>query len=314
MALRDRDVEVRRSAALALGNIGGSDAVAALPILLDALAKGDPDMKRQSAAIIRNIGPDAFTAVHPLRKALTASDPELRANAAMALAGIGKAAESAVPDLVLLVANRNEASDVRVEAATALSRIGPVDSARDAVPKLLAVLEDTRNETRVRERIVWALRVHNVGLADLNVYPSFIKVLGEDKKKDTRMLRYDCAYMLGMLQGPSAPKEALAVLSDFLHDDSILIWKSREVKAGIGPEGQGGTIKGRDVGKGDGRVMAIQALDRICTSLDGNLSSQGVARVRAEKTVLRQLQTIAQDSNLDPELRKMTSGLLEKLK
>jgi hypothetical protein len=36
--------------------------------------------------------------------------------------------------------------------------------------------------------------------------------------------------------------------------------------------------------------------------------------VRAEKTVLRQLQTIAQDSNLDPELRKMTSGLLEKLK
>ncbi len=304
-ALTDADEEVRRNAALALSNIGGKEARAALPVLRDALRRGDVELRRQAAAAIRNIGLEAHPAVPDLIKALGDADGEVRANAALALGGIGQNAEDAVPALVQLIANAKEIQDTRVEAAVSLSKIGPGKAAVEAVPTLLKVLQDPAQNAKVRERIVWALRVHKAKLREMpDLYPIFTKILVEPKSKENRMLRYDCAFMLGVLKGPDAPPEVMGVLLEYLKDDSILIFANKKTTVGgTGPETPTGKTDVKEEGKDDGRILAIQALARI-----------GAARIAERPDIVQQLQFLAKDKATLDDLRKATKELLEKLK
>ena len=52
----------------------------------------------------------------------------------------------------------------RAECATALQRIGPVPGSVPVVPELLGVLSSTKHDVKVRERVMWALRVHGENL------------------------------------------------------------------------------------------------------------------------------------------------------
>ncbi|HMF20253.1 MAG TPA: HEAT repeat domain-containing protein, partial [Gemmataceae bacterium] len=294
-AMEDPDRETRQNAALALAAIGGKVALPAIPILIDALKqKGNKEVRQQAAIAIYNIGPDAHEAVPPLIQALADDDAELRTNAALALGGIGPKAQAAVPHLVKLLANSKEQKAARVEAATALARIGPVPAAVEAIPTLVKVLEDPRNETKIRERVIWALRPHYVKRADADlpgVFDAFKKVLSEPKAEQSRMLRYDCAYMLGMLQKKDAPKEALDTLLDFLHDKTILIYRGTTGKPkGIG-EPPIPTPKVMEEGKGDGRTMVVQALMRI-----------GFDLVGSRDDIMKQLKVIAADPKTLPDL------------
>jgi HEAT repeat protein len=299
------DPEVRANAALALSNIGGKDAAAAVPALLDALRRGDAELRRQAAAAIRNIGPDAKDAVPDLIKALADPDGETRANAALALGGIGPGAEAAVGALVGVIASAQEKSPTRIEAAVALSRIGPAPAAEEAVPVLLKVLEDPAQDARVRERIVWSLRVHKGHLRTLpGIYPTFAKILTEARTEDNRMLRYDCAYMLGVLRGPEVPPEAMGVLLEFLKDDTIQIFDNKKSSVGgTGQETATGKANVKEIGKGDGRVMAIQALTQI-----------GRARLKQSPDILRQLQALADDQAVFSDLREGCKKLLKSVK
>jgi HEAT repeat protein len=296
-ALNDSDLEVRQNAALALSAIGGKGALPAIPILVDALKqKGNKDVRRQAAIAIYNIGPDAHEAVPTLIQALAGEDPEVRANAAFALGGIGTRADPAVPHLVKILANSKEKNSARVEAAMALARIGPVPAAVEAIPTLVKVLEDPSNETKIRERVLWALRPHYANRATVpdlpGVFPAFKKILSEPKAEHSRMLRYDCAYMLGVLQRKDAPKEALDTLLDFLHDKTILIYRGTIAKPTpvvIEKKEKDKTVE--DVGKGDGRVMAIQALMRI-----------GFDRVSKHDDIIKQMKAIAADPETLPDL------------
>jgi HEAT repeat protein len=295
-ALADSDREVRQNAALALSAIGGKVALPAIPILVDTLKqKGNKEVRQQAAIALYNIGPDAHEAIPALIQALADDDSELRSNAALALGGIGPRAEPAVPHLVNVLANSKETRATRVEAAKALARIGPVPAAVDAIPKLVKVLEDKTTETIIRERAIWALRPHYANRATVpelpGVFPAFSKILSEPKTQETRMLRYDCAYMLGVLQRKNAPEEALDTLLEFLHDKTILIYRGTSGKPGGIKELPKEPPKVLESGNGDGRIMAIQALMRI-----------GFDRVGKRDDIMKQLKAIAADPKTLPDL------------
>lgn len=304
-ALADSDLEVKRNAALTLANIGGPEAAPALPILLEALRDGDAELKAQAAAAIGNLGEAAASAVNPLIKALSDPEKDLRRYAAFALGGIGEKSEPAIGPLVKLLANPADYDMARIEAGVALAKIGPRKEAEDSVPSLLRILENQKDNPEVREKVVWALRVHKLNLANFpGVYPTFAKVMVEDKTAKNSMLRYDCAYMLGVLQGPDAPDKALDVLLEFLKNESILIYKGKAVSAGTssGVEGKGSSTTAKDEGYGDGRVMVIQALTRI-----------GADRVLRRNDILKQLQAINANPKTLPDLKEKTKELLETL-
>lgn len=303
-ALLDPDLEVRCNAAMVLSNIGGKEAKAAVDVLLHILRKGEIEMRRQAAAAIRGVGPDAAKAVPDLIEALRDPDEEVRGNAALALGGIGPAAEPAVPRLVELAAAGDERQQTRINAAVSLSQIGEVPAAVKAVPTLLSVLEDPRHDPQVRERIVWALRVHNINLRSMQgVYPALTKVVKEEAYAKNRMLRYDCAYMLGVLQGKDIPTEALDVLLEFLRDETIQIYIGVASKVdGGGLEKDTGKAQIKDQGKGDGRVLALQALDAV-----------GRARLSQRRDIVTQLRAIAGNNSLNPDLRTKTQQLLQKI-
>src|SRR5262249_47514867 len=307
--LSDKDGEVRRNAAFVLASIGGDAAAPALPGLLDALNGGALGVRRQAAAAISNLGPAGADAIPALIKTLAAPDDELRAYAALALGGIGEKADRAIPDLVKMIANQKEKPDARVEAATALSRIGEVDLAKHAGPDLVGGLGDANDtafvlqgkvKVLVRERVIWALRVHNAGLRDYPaVLDAFTKILSEPRQADIKMLYFDSAYMLGMLKGPQAPAKTIDVLGEFLKDDLIQIYVGKEAKSVGGTVESPADLKVKETGMGDGRIMAVQALGRIGS------------RVADRKDIIRELQAIERNKDLWGRLRAETKELLK---
>lgn len=302
--LDDKDIENRRNAALALSNIGGEDAAVALPVLLDAAKNGGADLRPQAVLAIRNIGPAAAAAVPDLILFLqTDKDVKVREYAAIALGGVANKAEKAVPILGKKIQDASEASDVRVECAMALARIGKVPVARDVAPTLLDVLRNPKQEIKVRERSVWALRIHGVDLRNIDgTKAAFTQVLKEPLTKHNKMLRYDCAYMLGMIWQMEAPDATLDVLSEFLRDPTIKIYLGTSV--GVvpkDPEFKGGTTKVQEKGLGDGRVMACDALRMM-----------GPGRYAGRADIMKQLRVLAADTTLDPALRKQAVELHNK--
>lgn len=303
-ALSDSEVEVRRNAALAMGNIGGDEAREAVPVLIDALQNGELTMRQQAAAAIRNIGPIASDAVPALRRALLAPDETLRRNAAVALGGIESKAVAAVPELVDRVVDSRENNEVRKEAAVALSRIGSCPAALQSIPKMLAVLTDTSADTQVRAKTLWAIRCHGPQLAsNRELCPALEKVLAEQKNSENRLLRYDCAFLLGAFKKDSVNKLTMDTLLEFLNDTSIIIYTGTSTKVtGAGSEKGGGTSAVREMGKGDGRVMAIDALNYI-----------GPGRINERNDIVQQLRAIADDPNTYSNLLQKTKQLLNRL-
>jgi HEAT repeat protein len=293
--LKDSDPEVRQNAALAVGQMGGPEAIAAVDPLIEALQKGDANMKRQAALALKNIGPDAAAAVPELRKALTASDKGLRLNAAVALIGFKAKGEPAVPDLVQRLKDRKEDKEVRKQAAVALSRIGFNPALEAAMPTLLSVLSDPSEVGMVRERALWPVRLFLIKAEDKRdqVFPALEKILGEPMKKEIKMLRYDSAYLLGMFLEAKVPEKALDVLGEFLKDKEIKIYA-----------GTGGTVQGTGEGKkegkgkitdegiGDGRIMAVDALYQV-----------GAEKVITRPDIVAQLRALNADPNTLPNLR-----------
>src|SRR5262249_51072298 len=115
---------------------------------------------------------------------------------------------------------------------------------------------------------------------------------------------YDCAYMLGMLQGPEAPPQVLGVLLEFLKDETIKIFDNKKSSVGgAGQESTTGKANVKELGKGDGRVMAVHALSRI-----------GAARVRQRPEIAQQLRVLADDPEANGDLREACKTLLKSLR
>src|SRR5438105_211727 len=82
---------------------------------------------------------------------------------------------------------------------------------------------------------------------------------------------------------PRAPHLAIDVLLKFLKDETIQICDNKKTSVGgTGQETITGKANVKEVGKGDGRTMAIQALDAI-----------GGRRVAQRRDIVQQLQKLA---------------------
>jgi HEAT repeat protein len=258
-ALADSDPEIVRTAALAMGSIGGPAAAPAVPVLCEILQNPEGDSRAVAAAALARIGPDAAAAVPALGKALADPTPVVRRNAALALARIGAKAEAAVPDLVRLL-NAEQPHEVRLYAMEAIAYIGgPALDA--AVPDLLRVLKNDSN-WRVRQRVVMALG-RTRKLDRPGVLPALEGVLAETEE-ETVLVRYEAAIIVGILMGPRAPDKTIDVLEAMLKDPSVQIYggASASIRSS-GPEAGKGTSTVTPKHSGDARWRAAQALGRI---------------------------------------------------
>jgi HEAT repeat protein len=309
------DLEVRVNAALCLANIGGEEALPAVPVLRSALKNGDIELKRLVALTLRQLGPTAKPALDDLCRAMTHPDLELRMNAAYGLGGLKFEGHDAVPDLVKVVCNSKEDYRVRVAAAMSLQTIGGCEQATKAMPDLVRVLDDPKQPPKVRERVLWALRVHKQSLKDNEPFIAALKKIltepGLGSKSDVtgaptgKMLRYDSAFLVSVLKGREAPDEALDVLKEFLHDNSIRIYKGvQTVATSTGSEGsKSGPGKVIEKTSEDGRIMAIDALGQV-----------GNDRVQARQAIVDQLRAMSVDNSpFEPNIQKAAKELLQKL-
>jgi HEAT repeat protein len=307
-ALALRDEESRYNAAIALGNIGGAGAADAVPVLVEVMQKGDPKLRPQAASVLRNIGPAAAArALGPLRAALHDRDAAVREAVAVALSGLGQAGAPAYPDLVKVLANPGEQPAVRERAGMALASIGkafkkePLPAVRESVPTFVTLVKDSRAPGKVREKALWALMALREKLEDYpEVFHALDAIVALPKTGDTRMLRYTSAYLLGVFQKDKVSKAGLDVLNEFLHDESLQIFK------GTGAVGAGKVEKGAgagkvvDTGAGDGRKMAVQALSYV-----------GAERLRTRPDIIRQLRAL--QGSRDPEMREQVQEILKEL-
>lgn len=308
-ALEDKDVEVRRNAALALANIGGKEAAPAVKHLVEALRRGDLDTRRQAAAGLRNLGEAAGDAVDDLVRTLKDPDVEIRANTALALGGIGPKAAPAVNTLVGLLTNYKEEREVRLNAAVAISEIGPVPDAVAAIPGLIQVLGHAGTDAETRKGILWALRIHK---GKMREYPEFFtnlsKVIREPKTRENRLLRYECARMQAAFKSPELEPVTLDTLVEWLQDSSIEIYLGTASKVGgAGAESATGKAQIQELGKGDGRVLALQVLQYIASD------PQGADLLRRRADLLMQVRTLAADMAVFGQLRDQCRDLLKDL-
>lgn len=303
-ALQDGNEEVRSNAAIALANIGGSGAKAALPVLLkDLQQKTDLEKRRQAAGVIGNIGPDAKAAVALLQQALKDPDKELRYNAATSLGNLREAAEPAVPDLVQVVADPSASAELRTQAVLALVTIGPVPAAKAATKTLIDVVKDTRTPTEVRLRTMVALR--HIQEAALKDYPELFQtltgVVSQNITQENRVFLYNSSYFLSLYQRDKVPERVLDVLQAFLKDSSLALLEGQRVNAPGSNEKGTGQAKVSDVKKSDARLLAVEALRLV-----------GAERVKARRDIVAELRRLRDDRNTLPELQKAIQTLFEK--
>ena len=183
-ALRDKNLLVRRSAALILAKIGSP----AIPALVKALKDSDVRVRRRAAAVLKTISDqwawdlfgdksEAKAAVPQLIPLLKDSDADVRSSAASALGKIGAETKTAGPQLVPLL--KDSDPNVRSSAADALGKIGA--QAKTAGPQLVPLLKDS--DARVRISAADALR--NMGAEAKTALPQLIPLL-KDSDADVR--------------------------------------------------------------------------------------------------------------------------------
>jgi HEAT repeat protein len=297
----DPNPDTRRNAALALGKVGDP---AALPALQDILDKGDSKQKQQAALALGGI--NSAEAVALLRKTLKDADPELRLRAAVSLGKLAAIATDAYEDL-LQIYTQDPQESVRLQAATALQKIGSqlteagnLAPLQKAVPQVLPIIQDPGQSPELRGRGLWVLRPLLVAVPDHSeILKALEQLVQEPRNGKNYLLRYDAAYLLGNFQRAAVSDKTLDVLAEFLRDKTIQLFTGPQAQTTGAGEGSAGGSQVRETGKGDGRLMALQALERI-----------GRERIARHPGVVQALRQLVQDSEADNELRQRARRLL----
>jgi HEAT repeat protein len=225
-ALKDKDENVRKQAAYALGKIGDAQAVEPLSA---ALEDNDARVRRGAAEALRKIG-DA-QAVEPLIAALKDNDARVRKNAAEALGELG-GAQAVEP---LIAALKDKDANVRWQVAYALGEIGGAQ----AVEPLIAALKDKVGSVRWRaaealgeESLIAALEDNDArvrrgaaeALGNLGGAQAVEPLIAALKDKDENV-RWRAAEALGNLGGAQAVEPLIAALKD---KDENVRWRAAE--------------------------------------------------------------------------------------
>jgi HEAT repeat protein len=318
--LRDDDPETARAAALILANIGGEQAVEALPVLRRTLADVDPTLQALAAAALAEVGPAAGPAVPDLAKALAPGrDRTVRRNAALALGHIGARQASPPPEVIerikkdavpaLVRAMRpGEPILVREQAAEALNEIA-YPANEEALPAILEAIEHDQ-DPNVRQRCIWALfQVRD--LEGVGADKVLTRVLDETMRVVKRgrtdpldelkvLVGYDAARLLAHVLRERAPEQTVDVVLHMLRNDSLRVYEGTDAEVqGSGSESARARSRVRANLGGDARFMAAQAL--------AALGSKAAGRDDVKKA----LRAAAQDP--DPRLRDTARRALDRL-
>ncbi len=182
--LKDEDVGVRQSAALALEQRLGVESGAirrddhleqVVKALIDTLADVDPGVRQSAAAAMRAIGPKAKPAERALAKLLEDEHASVRIIAVEALGNIGAGALKTAPALIERL--DDDDSGVRVAAVVALGKMG-----QGVVPLLAAAIQDQESAVNIRRNAIGALS-HARNKSSANLRPaaqSIGSALGDD--------------------------------------------------------------------------------------------------------------------------------------
>jgi HEAT repeat protein len=206
-SLADKDIKVRREAAVALWRMGPG-AKAAVPALGKALADEDVKVRRDAAATLWRVGPAAKAAVPALTGALKDADGEVRLGAAGALGVVGLEAGAAAP--ALTDALKDKDLEVRHFAARALVRVGNRAAKEAAAPVLREVLEKGVPDQRLRAELIVLLWKIGSGAApapsgldpgDLRAAAMMLRGVYSTKAADEATRRNAVPTLLGAFEG-----------------------------------------------------------------------------------------------------------------
>lgn len=210
LALKDRDVEVKKASCRGLANFGPQAAKAGDP--LSELIRKDPDpsVKVCAAYALGRINPESKEVVPLLVDALKNGDAGVRALAAEALGQVYQT-KDAVPEL--MEALKDEAAAVRSFAAKSLGKAG--SRAREAVSLLIQALEDREASVRAEA----AQTLGQAGPQAAKAVPAMIKMLQNDEIR----LQKIAALALGRIG--AAAKEAVSPLLELYEK-----WKEKNAR------------------------------------------------------------------------------------
>jgi HEAT repeat protein len=260
--LKADDREVRRGAALALANVGGVDAKAAVPVLLDALRDDDATARELAAAALAKMGEAAAEAVPALGKALSDRSPLVRRNAALALTRVGPEAAKVFRPLVRAL-DPEEPPEVRLFAARAIFRAR--SDVSEIVPDLLAVLKAERNQD-VRQCVALCFgHVPPREFERTGLTKEMEKILDETAPESV-LVRYDAARVLAHVLTDRAPPKTVEVLVANLYDKRLQVHQGTDATVRKGDESMKSGTGVKENFAGDARYMPAQALAVIAAS------------------------------------------------
>lgn len=210
--LKDKDKNVRKWVAYALGKMGPSakEAVSPVTVLFTDL---DSEVRIRAIEAIGNMGPEANTAVPALINAL--KDHTNYYYPAMALGKMGPAAKESIPTLVIEL--KTDDDDVRLQVALALVSIDP-SRAVPAIPALAHTLKQyVDDESGISEAAAEAL---------VKIGKPAVPVLIYSLNDKNRKVRSLSAQALGKI-GPHA-KNAETALNNLLKDKDPHVRKAAQ--------------------------------------------------------------------------------------
>jgi HEAT repeat protein len=217
--LRDKELKVRQAAAETLRYMGPDAATVAVDPLIQLLEHKNSSVRKSAAFALQGIGPAAQAAIDPLIKQLKVENPKVRDSATNALRIIikGHKEQAKVDTLIKLLEDKNNDAYVRASAAEALGNI----KAQAAVDPLIKLLEDKNNDayvTYLRASAAEALSNIKVQAA---VDP-LIKLL-EDKNNDAYVtyLRASAAEALSNIKVQAAVDPLIKLLEDKNEDGDV---------------------------------------------------------------------------------------------
>lgn len=218
--LNDPQADVRRTAAVALGRLGRSEATAPL---VERLRDPDPAVRRHSAWALGNLGEAVLDqAGIPLVKLLNDRSESVKRAAAQALGTIG-----ATQVMVEILAETMMRPDVETRRAAVQALIGI--EAKAAYPTLVQALSD--EDGRVRQGALAAIGE----LAEVRALPLFRDRLAHDLDVGVRS---EAAYRLGKL-GTSSDVEALKLAAQTDPSPTVRRW-ARWATAQLSPRSDSG--------------------------------------------------------------------------